>query len=107
MEIDGRLGYELLPIVRHQTLIYEEPYNFSECSLEKEIHQEMRWTGILILVAYAVLTSIPVFIAISRRCKEITLINLLSFYLSWTVIGWVGALLWAILGETEDSTTAL
>jgi uncharacterized membrane protein (UPF0182 family) len=67
----------------------------------------MRWTEIFILVAYAVFTSIPVFIAIRRRCKDITLINLLSFYLSWTVIGWVGALLWAIFGETEDSAKAL
>jgi hypothetical protein len=72
--------------------------------VEEESHRRMTWLELLSLVVYAVFTSIPVFIAIRRKCKNITLINLLSFYLSWTVIGWVVALVWALKDETESPT---
>ncbi len=67
----------------------------------------MQWSEILILIAYAVFTSIPVFVAIKRKCKDIALINLLSSFLSWTVIGWIAALLWAMKGQTDESVTAI
>ncbi len=49
----------------------------------------------------AILWAIPCLIAYRRKCKNLVLIDLLSFFLSWTVIGWVAAMFWAVLGEPE------
>jgi hypothetical protein len=49
----------------------------------------------------AVLTAVPGMIASKRRCADITLIYLLSFFLSWTIVGWIGAMAWAIWGKSD------
>jgi hypothetical protein len=48
-----------------------------------------------------VLTAIPSVIAYMRKCKNLLSISQLSFFLSWTIIGWVVALAWAIWGESD------
>ena len=58
----------------------------------------------VLLITFAILTAIPLVIAYKRKCKNLILIDLLSFFLSWTIIGWVTALLWAVLGESESPT---
>jgi len=47
------------------------------------------------------LTSIPFAIAYKRKCANFVLIDLLSFFLSWTIIGWVVAMAWAIWGKSD------
>ena len=47
----------------------------------------------------AILTALPFVIAFKRKCKNFILIDLLSFFLSWTIIGWVVAMAWAIWGN--------
>lgn len=49
----------------------------------------------------AILVAIPFVIAEKRKCKNLPSIYFLSFFLSWTIIGWVAALAWAIWGEPD------
>jgi hypothetical protein len=46
------------------------------------------------------LSTIPAIVAVHRKCKNLVLIDLLSFFLGWTVIGGIVALIWAFVGET-------
>ncbi len=39
----------------------------------------------------------PTIIAISTDHKQITAIVLLNILLGWTIIGWVGALIWSVI----------
>ncbi len=49
----------------------------------------------------AVMAAIPCIIAYKRKCASFLLIDLLSFLLSWTIIGWLAAMAWAIWGESD------
>jgi hypothetical protein len=55
----------------------------------------------MLLIAGALMTSIPFAIAYKRKCASFVLIDLLSFFLSWTLIGWVAAMAWAIWGKSD------
>jgi len=48
-----------------------------------------------------VLTAVPCIIASKRKCANIALIYLLSFFFSWTIVGWIGAMAWAIWGKSD------
>jgi hypothetical protein len=39
---------------------------------------------------------LPSIIALARNKRDITAILLLNFFLGWTMIGWVVALIWAV-----------
>ena len=52
----------------------------------------------------ALMTFIPFAIAYKRKCANFVLIDLLSFLLSWTIIGWVVAMAWAIWGKSDRSS---
>jgi uncharacterized membrane protein len=57
---------------------------------------------ILMLMAIVLIYMLPTFIAFGRehpRRQEITVVNII---LGWTLIGWIGAFLWATLVETPD-----
>lgn len=43
-----------------------------------------------------VLYFLPSIIALARNKRDITAILLLNFFLGWTAIGWVIALVWAV-----------
>ncbi len=49
----------------------------------------------------AMMTAIPFVIAYKRKCANFVLIDLLSFFLSWTIFGWVAAMIWAIWGKSD------
>ena len=51
----------------------------------------------LVLVVYLV----PTAIAMYRNCAATGRIILLNLMLGWTVIGWAGALGWALCGKTK------
>ena len=57
-------------------------------------------------VTAAILSAIPVVIAEKRKCRNLSSIYFLSFFLSWTVIGWVAAMAWAIGGEPDQGKVA-
>jgi hypothetical protein len=52
-------------------------------------------------IAAGILTAMPDLIAFKRKCKDRLKIAKLSYFLSWTIIGWVFAMAWAIWGESD------
>lgn len=56
----------------------------------------------LIWVLGAILSVIPILIAVKRKHANIALISVLSFFFSWTIIGWVIAMAWAIWGRSDQ-----
>ena len=46
-----------------------------------------------------VLYFLPSIIALARNKRDITAIVLLNFFLGWTAIGWVIALVWAVKND--------
>jgi hypothetical protein len=42
---------------------------------------------------------LPSIIALARNKRDITAIVLLNFFLGWTMIGWVVALVWAVKND--------
>ncbi|MBP1222850.1 superinfection immunity protein [Flavobacterium sp. 1355] len=47
---------------------------------------------------------LPTLIAVSRKKTNRTAITLLNFFLGWTFIGWIAALVWACLKDNETHT---
>ncbi len=58
--------------------------------------------GIIFLAIYF----IPVFVAASNDHKNSTGILILNLFLGWTVIGWIGALIWAVTNPTATPAPA-
>ncbi len=52
--------------------------------------------GILVFVISIGIYFLPTIIAIARRRDNILAIFLLNFFLGWTFIGWVVALVWSV-----------
>jgi hypothetical protein len=42
---------------------------------------------------------LPSIIALARNKRDITAIVLLNFFLGWTMIGWIVALVWAVKSD--------
>jgi hypothetical protein len=57
--------------------------------------------GIFLTIVYDLISAIPVLVAVKRKHANITLIFLLSFFLSWTIIGWFAAMAWSIWGRSD------
>jgi hypothetical protein len=53
--------------------------------------------GLLVLVVVLVIYFLPWIIALNRD-REPVGIFCLNFFLGWTLLGWVGALIWAVTG---------
>jgi hypothetical protein len=59
----------------------------------------MHFFGLLFLPIFGfgfVLYFLPTIIAFARNKRDTTAILLLNFFLGWTAIGWVIALVWAV-----------
>jgi Superinfection immunity protein len=54
--------------------------------------------GVIALAIYF----IPTFIAFVRHKKQIVAILLINIFLGFTIVGWVGALVWAVIREESD-----
>src|SRR5579871_6590603 len=52
---------------------------------------------LLLLVPYF----LPTIVAIARRKNSAVGVFLLNFFLGWTLIGWVGALIWALSSDRQ------
>ena len=62
-------------------------------------------TTILMLMAIVVLYMLPTLIAFGREHPHRQDLAVVNILLGWTLIGWVGAFLWAMLVHTEDELT--
>ena len=55
--------------------------------------------------AVMAISAIPILIAVKRKHANITLIALLSLF-SFTIVGWIAAMAWAIWGKSDPSEYA-
>lgn len=53
----------------------------------------------LCLIPFGAVHFLPTIIAALRNSRHLVAIFLLNLFLSWTVIGWIVALIWAITSE--------
>ncbi|WP_106477272.1 superinfection immunity protein [Phytohalomonas tamaricis] len=49
---------------------------------------------------------IPTIVANARGKRNTAAIGLLNFFLGWTLIGWIIALVWACTGEDKEKRSA-
>jgi hypothetical protein len=54
----------------------------------------------VLAIALIALYFLPAMIAVSRRAKRKAGIIILNVSLGWTVLGWIGALIWAVSDNT-------
>lgn len=48
---------------------------------------------------------LPLIVAFARNHRNTPAIGLLTIFLGWTLIGWVGALIWATLHQPQATAT--
>jgi hypothetical protein len=53
---------------------------------------------VVLLIAYFV----PTIIAFTRKVKNESAIMTLNFLAGWTLIGWIGALIWAMIADRKE-----
>lgn len=44
---------------------------------------------------------LPVITAMERKNRNVTAIGLINFFFGWTVLGWFGALIWAVYRDKQ------
>jgi hypothetical protein len=57
-------------------------------------------SGLLAFGIFLPLYFLPAFLA--RKKRQFPLILLLNIFLGWTLLGWVGALLWAVADQAKE-----
>jgi hypothetical protein len=57
---------------------------------------------VLMFGVFVVIYFIPTFVAASRKGKHHTAIFVINLFLGWTLLGWVGALVWAVVTPKEE-----
>ncbi|MFW6246950.1 MAG: superinfection immunity protein [bacterium] len=53
----------------------------------------------LLFIISLLIYFIPSFLVLSKKSKRGDAIVVLNLFLGWTLLGWVGALIWAMLDE--------
>lgn len=61
---------------------------------------------VVLWITGVVLSLIPCLIAYKRKCKNFVVVDALSFFFSWTIIGWIAAMGLAIWGESDSEELA-
>lgn len=56
-------------------------------------------TGLIVLGVLAAVYFLPTLVAAGRNHRQNAPILALNFFLGWTLVGWVGALVWALVEE--------
>ena len=59
--------------------------------------QNFSFLGLALIVLTAALYFLPSFIAFLRGHKNKFAIFLLNLFLGWTLLGWVGSLIWSVM----------
>ena len=62
----------------------------------------MESIGVLLVVV--LLYFIPLFVSVVRGHRNATAIAALNLLLGWTVLGWIGSLVWSLTANTEPAT---
>ena len=60
-----------------------------------------RWTQLALALACGWLYLLPLWVAIFRRHKQAVAIFAITALTAWTGIGWLIALVWALIGSTK------
>lgn len=56
---------------------------------------------ILLIIFGAPAYFVPTIVAVVRHAKQKLAIILLNIFAGWTIIGWIAALVWSIIGQKE------
>lgn len=56
----------------------------------------------LTIIFLLILYFIPTYVAAKRRHRNSTAILMLNLFTGWTVIGWIGCIIWASTCNTKD-----
>jgi len=59
--------------------------------------QDLSFLDLGLIILFMALYFLPFFIAIAREHKNRLAIFLLNLLLGWTVLGWVGSLVWSVM----------
>lgn len=62
---------------------------------------------IFLVLMLVVFYFIPTFVALMSENRNLLPIFILNLFFGWTIIGWVGALIWATLREKKESSRHL
>ncbi|WP_100077619.1 superinfection immunity protein [Chryseobacterium camelliae] len=62
----------------------------------------LSWQHVLILLLFIPIYFIPTFIALNRKKSNAGVIFALNLFLGWALIGWIGALIWALSKDKTD-----
>lgn len=65
----------------------------------------LSWQHILIILIFIPSYFIPTFVAFSRKKANTGAIFALNLFLGWALVGWVGALIWALSNEKSNQQT--
>ena len=58
------------------------------------------------VIAFSLVYFIPTIVASHRHHPQLTAIFILNLFLGWSLIGWVGALVWAVLHQQRPLLAA-
>ena len=59
--------------------------------------------ALILLAICLILYFLPTIIARKRNHRNLTAIFILNLFLGWMLIGWVGALVWAVLNSADQT----
>ncbi len=59
----------------------------------------LNFPNLIYLIMVVLVYLLPSIIALCRRKENWFAILILNFFLGWTLIGWVGALVWAVMKD--------
>ncbi len=60
--------------------------------------------GLFLIAVGIAIYFIPSFIAFSRKDRNAVAILVLNLFLGWSLLGWLGSLIWALLDEKQGPT---
>ena len=66
----------------------------------------MSETVVLLMIAGGLLYFMPAFVAFGRSHHQAKAILVLTIFLGWTFLGWVGALVWSMTAVRRDASTS-
>jgi len=61
------------------------------------------WMGLILVVILGCIYFIPAFVAWGNGKRNREAILVLNLLLGWTVVGWIGALVWACMRDAEPA----
>lgn len=56
---------------------------------------EREIAGTILMGTALLLYFVPTIVAVARQKRSLLAITLLNFFLAWTILGWIAALVWA------------